>query len=283
MRGRKSRIFSGLSRGLIWALRINQATKAACLFMEAVKPVRTVRCQDLSFRFYCPNLITRWRADTFLTKEPDTLAWIDSFEPGSVFFDVGANVGLYTIYAAKRGHRVFAFEPEAQNYFLLNQNVYLNSVSDRVTCLNIGFSNRTELTSLFLQKFEMGAAMNSVGIATDWQRQKFQPIFRQGVLSFRLDDFLGGFGGQFPNYLKIDVDGLEREIIDGASNLLKSPRLKSVQIELNENLESDVELKKVFLERGFSISHREFAPTASDSKFQGIYNYRFNRFAEKNA
>ena len=51
------------------------------------------------------------RAATMLTKQPATIEWIDRFQPGSVFWDIGANVGVYTLYAALRGDtRVVAFE-----------------------------------------------------------------------------------------------------------------------------------------------------------------------------
>ena len=59
------------------------------------------------------------RAMSALTKQPATIEWIDSFSPGSVFWDVGANVGVYALYAARRGDaKVVAFEPAAVNFFL---------------------------------------------------------------------------------------------------------------------------------------------------------------------
>ena len=84
-----------------------------------------------------------WRADGYATKEPDTLAWIDGFlKPGDVFYDVGANIGQYALYAAKRlgGQcRVLAFEPEALNYAKLNTNIVLNGQSETITayCLAV--------------------------------------------------------------------------------------------------------------------------------------------------
>ena len=79
------------------------------------------------------------RAGSLFTKQPQTIAWIDSFRPGSVFWDVGANVGVYTLYAARRGDtRVVAFEPAAVNYFVLSANCEINAFDDRVTCLLMG-------------------------------------------------------------------------------------------------------------------------------------------------
>ena len=60
--------------------------------------------------FFVPNDLTQFRANTFFTKEPDTLNWIDSFKKNSVFWDVGSNIGLYSCYAAKKKKlRCFCF------------------------------------------------------------------------------------------------------------------------------------------------------------------------------
>jgi hypothetical protein len=47
--------------------------------------------------------VSYWRARTIMTKEPGSLEWIDTMVPGSVFWDIGANVGVLTLYAATRG------------------------------------------------------------------------------------------------------------------------------------------------------------------------------------
>ena len=69
------------------------------------------------------------------TKEKDTIAWIDSMQPGETFIDIGANMGIYTIYAAKRGLKVIAFEPEAQNYALLCRSIMINELDVQAYCV----------------------------------------------------------------------------------------------------------------------------------------------------
>jgi precorrin-6B methylase 2 len=78
--------------------------------------------------FYCPTFTEMWRVETLYTKEPETIAWIDRFLPHSMLWDFGANVGTYTIYAAKKGHSVVAIEPSSREWELLKRNIELNLV-----------------------------------------------------------------------------------------------------------------------------------------------------------
>jgi len=85
----------------------------------------SVRHQGLDLTFAIPNIVNYVRINTFSTKEPETLEWIDGILKGSVVWDIGANVGLYSCYAAKaREYEVFAFEPSAFNLELLTRNVF---------------------------------------------------------------------------------------------------------------------------------------------------------------
>ena len=82
--------------------------------------VKEVVHSDCNLKFVDLNWITRFRINTFATKEPETLAWIDTFENKTVFWDIGANVGLYSCYAVKRHNcKVCAFEPSIFNLELL--------------------------------------------------------------------------------------------------------------------------------------------------------------------
>ena len=68
------------------------------------------------------------RAKSYSTKEPDTLDWLDSFEPNTCYFDIGANIGQYSLYPARkygRGVQIYAFEPQSNNYYSLNKKYIL--------------------------------------------------------------------------------------------------------------------------------------------------------------
>ena len=91
---------------------------------DQLRPSVAVKYQGHKIRFSTPNMVTFLRAQHLLDKEPITIEWILGFTPGDVLIDVGANVGTYSMFAAvMRDAKVYAFEPEAQNFALLNRNI----------------------------------------------------------------------------------------------------------------------------------------------------------------
>jgi FkbM family methyltransferase len=199
----------------------------------------------------------RWRADTYATKEPDTIAWIDQFvQEGDVLYDVGANIGLYTLYAAKRRHghcRVLAFEPEALNYARLNQNIVRNGLSEAVTAYCLAITDRTVLDLFYVKAFAPGAALHAFGRPVTQGEKPFAPKNRQGMLGVSLDDLTGGFGLLFPNHIKIDVDGIEERIVEGAARTLTDPRLKSVLVEVFMFEDVAERIKERFFRAGWTL------------------------------
>jgi FkbM family methyltransferase len=186
--------------------------------------------------FHTPTPTLIWRAHTLLIKELDTIGWIDRFIKGSVFWDIGANVGTYSLYAAiRREVSVLAFEPMAANFYVLNKNIQLNAVDNRVYAYCIALSDRTDLGVLNMASGAMGAAVSQFGKAGEMSRYAEENVsgWTQGMIAFSIDDFIRHFDPPFPNYVKVDVDGLEPAVLQGARETLCNPRLNSLMIELN--------------------------------------------------
>ena len=275
--GLKKKAFDALSGLLVAGLGLDRATKLSCGLLEKLSPVYPVDCGGKTLRFHCPNELTRSRAETFFEKEPETLEWIDGFGPEDTLVDVGANVGLYTLYAALRGIRVFAFEPESQNYALLNRNIFLNALGGRITALNVALAEKDSLGALNLPRFLTGSALNNFGESLDWKRQRYEPAFRQGVLGFSLDSFLSLYPEAFPSHLKIDVDGAEIKVIEGAEKTLRDPRLKSLLIEINEDLPEDLAIIERVRKAGLAVKHKKHSDMIERSEFRRLFNYVFVR------
>ena len=199
------------------------------------------RCQlthnGVPIEYLTPSTVLKWRVDTLFSKEPCTLEWIATFQPADVLVDVGANVGMYTIWAAKtRGARVFAFEPEAQNYALLNRNIVLNGLADRVKAYCLALSDVEGFSELHLSDLRAGGSCHSLGERVDFAHRPMQPEYSQGCISARLDELVRRGVVPEPDYVKIDVDGFEPKVIAGAAAALRGKRLKSLLIEINQNL-----------------------------------------------
>lgn len=229
--------------------------------------------------FWCPNEITWWRADTLLTKEPETIEWIDSFKPGDVYWDVGGNIGVYALYAAKQpGVRVMAFEPSPLNYFALCRNIEINQVSDNLSALCLAFNDQEQLEFLNMSSFEIGSAMASFGTATDYRGQEFRPVYRQAMIGISIDEFIARFAPPFPNHLKIDVDGIEGKIVCGASITLADKRLKSVSIELDDSRPGEIALvNRNMALAGLTLAHKKHSAMFENTQFSTSDNYLFVR------
>lgn len=246
---------------------------------EKLNP-RIVASRDGFEAVYCtPNRQTAWRVDTLFTKEPDTIEWIAGFAPGEILYDVGANVGMYSIWAAlTRQVRVYAFEPESQNFALLNRNIFLNRLGDLITAIPLAVSDTLGLDRLYLSEFVSGSSYHNFGEALDHKRQPFASPFAQGCVAAGLDFLVAQNWLPVPHHIKIDVDGIEPRVIAGARNTLNDPRLKSLLIEINGNLDEHWAIVDILLDAGFDYSRAQVEQSVRrDGPFQGVGNYVFRR------
>lgn len=219
-----------------------------------------------------------WRYETLLDKEPETIEWIDSFEPGDSFWDIGANVGIYSIYAAARGIRTMAFEPHFANYHQFCITVALNGLQDLVTPLCLAFAEAKSVAEMNLASLDIGTSMSNFGEALDFRGQPFEPAFRQGMVGYDIDSFIADFGVEIPTHLKIDVDGIELPIVRGARAMLADERLQSVSIELIESDKAQVAAVTEILEQaGLHFIHKKQNIAFATPQTTDVLNYLFHR------
>jgi FkbM family methyltransferase len=222
--------------------------------------ITSVKISGGCVRFYSPSPLLIARAVSMLTKETDTIRWIDGFEGGDVFWDLGANVGVYSLYAAlRKGIQVVSFEPCAANYHVLTKNVELNAVADRVRAYCLAFCERTQLGVLNIPSQSMGSSLSQFGKPGDRSRYykgPSQPAIH-GMLGFSIDDFVSLFSPSFPTHLKIDVDGLEVAILRSARKTLRDARIKSLLVELSTTDDQEkLRASSILDEAGFRLVSR---------------------------
>jgi FkbM family methyltransferase len=200
-----------------------------------------VRHREKAMRFATTGSSSKKRVRTLFSKEPITLAWIDTFGNGETLYDIGANVGMYTIYAAvMRNANVYAFEPEALNYAELNKNIYLNELHGQVLAYCLALSDVNKVDRLLLSDFGLGISYHDFEenswtedkeFAVDWKVSKDNRR-PQGCIGQRVDTLIAE-GLPVPDHIKIDVDGLEHRVVEGMLETLRQPELKTVLIEIN--------------------------------------------------
>lgn len=246
-------------------LRLNSSGALATEIVQAINPIAQI---DTTYGpLFCRAGHGRltWRARTFFTEEPDTIEWLDGLQESDVLWDVGANVGLYSIYAAKfRKCLVYAFEPESQNYALLMDNISLNNIRSGLNANCVALAEEEKFGTLTVPFITKGGAYNlfrpSNGAPNDvpesvraaqtfWTKDRVT----QGIFGCSIDALVSRHNFTPPTHIKIDVDGIEYKIVEGARQTLDNPRLRSLLIELNEKSELDAQVPKILEQHGFRL------------------------------
>lgn len=235
-------------------------------------------------KFFTPSDLTFWRAKTFHKKEPETLIWIDKFvlnkHKKTIFWDIGANVGSYSIYAGRKYKKkieIFAFEPSGLNIGILAKNIVLNKLDNEISICQLGLTNeKKKFLKMHESADEEGGALSNFGKNKDFEGKKFNFKNKYKIFGTSIDDLIKDKVLKKPDYLKIDVDGNEHLILEKAQSILKGNFIKSILIEINENYHQ--QFKKVIdiLRRNnFKFKSKHLSQYAINSKFEKSYNYIF--------
>ena len=134
-------------------------------------------------------------------------------KPNSIFFDIGANVGYFSLLAAKlsepKGH-VYAFEPLPRNIKFIHKHITLNHLAEHISIIEAAVSDKSGGT-----RFDLGASTAMGHIASQGQLE---------VQLVSLDELYSRGQIPAPDYMKIDVEGSEFEVLNGAHQILETKR-----------------------------------------------------------
>jgi FkbM family methyltransferase len=227
-----------------------------------------------TFTFAIPNALCRWRVKSFSTKEPETLEWIDSIPAGATLWDIGANIGLYSVYAAKKNQiSVIAFEPSVFNLELLARNIFLNNLTNKVCIVPLPLSNQISTSELKMTSTEWGGALSTFGENFGWDGKIIKELFSYQLIGLDMDSAINKLGISKPDYIKMDVDGLEHFILMGGKNVLCS--INSILIEVNDDFEEQaIKCKELLTNAGMILKEKRHSDEIDDSNsgFQNTYN-----------
>ena len=269
----------------------NIITKRSILvwFKEFIQNESYKKIQILNqkINFFIPNQLVEWRVDTFHTKEPETLEWIDTFDKSGdfIFWDIGANIGLYSIYNSLKHKKsqTISFEPSTSNLRVLSRNISINNLFDRIKIFTVPLT-KGENKFLIMKEgeFQEGGALNSFGENFDFEGKKFSSKMNYQIYGTNINYLIDNKILDIPDYIKIDVDGIEHLILEGGNKYLNNKKIKSLSIEINENFTKQHEkVIEIMKKNDFKILHKkrneDLFKNDPYSKFNRTFNYIFIR------
>ena len=246
---------------------------------------KSIKILDKEINFFIPNQLLEWRVDTYFSKEPETLEWIDSFEEKDnlIFWDIGANIGLYSIYNSLKHPKstTIAFEPSSSNLRVLTRNISINNLEKNIKVVSMPLTNKENIFQEMKEgQFVEGGALNSFGEKFDFEGKEFKPTMKYNLLGTTINYFLENSILDIPDYIKIDVDGIEHLILEGGDKFLNDKKVKSLSIEINENFKEQYDkVLNLMNKYEFKLLHKKHNDDmfSEQSKFKNTYNYMFKK------
>ena len=236
--------YSSIAVNFINAITLFQKKKrralTRALTSERLASELSVRLDGHDFIFHCPSSGAVSAAYALDTQEPETRQWIrDYVDENEVIWDIGANIGLYSLYAAKvKAATVFAFEPNAGTSAILANNIMLNACEDRITPVQIALSDQQGVADFYLWRKGAGHALSSIGRPEN-VFGSFEPEGHYKCLETTPDRLAEWSGITKPEHIKLDVDGHEMAILRGAEGILNNVKTVCIEWEPSTPEEND--------------------------------------------
>lgn len=162
---------------------------------------------------------------TFTEEELEFREKYWNIQPGEIVFDVGSSYGAYSLTATALGAQVYCFEPEPGVFSDLVRNIKLNNWSKKCLAFNMGLWNKP-------------AIIDMKSYAPHWPAQSISGDYTMDSL----DNFIKNKEINKIDWLKIDVEGAEEKVLEGAQNLLKEFHPKLI-IECHNFLDPEISLR----------------------------------------
>ncbi len=244
-----TKILAGFMNAMLRALtaflpRWKRLTVRARLY-DKLQPFEIVEVGDKQLKLFIPDRTCIYWAKEGPESEPTTNAWIRSFSGDDTFVDIGANIGLYSLMAAVNGvSRVYAIEPNPFSFSVLARNIASNRLDSIIVPLCLAMNEKSSVVTFRLGGLHAGTIGNRI------VDEELNPDGMSiTTTSFSIDELFRIQGISCVNHLKIDVDGLELEILRGATDLLSDKALKSVLVEDNSVNEHEETRLSSFMEQ----------------------------------
>jgi len=281
MTGTFKKLVKSLIRRLVFLVGSNQAGRYFVnqLLNSCMERVVVVCHGDVELRFMAPNPLCQWRVQTFSIKEPETLEWIDAIPEQSVIWDIGANIGLYSVYAAKKRRcRVYSFEPSVFNLELLARNIHLNDLTEQISIIPLPLSDKLGFSQMRMTTTEWGGALSTFDQEFGWNGEQINQVFQFPTIGLSMIDAVQCLGIPQPDFIKMDVDGIEHFILGGGNTVLSL--IKGILIEVNDDFADQADTcRKLLQDAGLVIKDKRHSEliAGSTTGFQNCYDQIWER------
>ena len=205
---------------------------------------------------------------TFCNKERSTIDWIKKYyQEGDVIFDIGANIGAVSLISAEylQKCKVYAFEPLPTTFSMLFKNIMENQYGHKITPLNMALSDKLGVDNFFLSSVDAGSSGHSVSRGMPKGEQSF--CNKLEVFTTTMDYLIKDYNINYPNHLKIDVDGCDYEVLLGGELTLSNNALQTILIERNDKADSIIDLLTKYGFKQVEISTFKDAGTRENMGF----------------
>jgi FkbM family methyltransferase len=218
------------------------------------------------YHFRCESVREFNRCLKMFSKEPGTVAWMtQEVKPGDVFYDIGANIGVFSIQAARRVEphgKIYAFEPHSANFARLVENIICNGLQEVVISCNIPLHSSEGFAYFNYESITPGTSNSQLSCSSNKNGSCAPAVMSELKYSTSIDRLIEA-GKILPaHHIKIDIDGNELEVLRGMLHLLQSSqRPLSVQVELNGH--RNAEIMTLMQALGYRLAEKHYSRSAA--------------------
>ena len=166
----------------------------------------------------------------------DAVPWLDRIEPliskEDIIFDIGANMGIIANWFAHRSKQVYAFEPHPDNISTIKSQKKLRNINN-LTLYDIALGDKESKMQLHVKGFHGHHSLGDV--------DNSPTIGKIEVNVRKLDDVFGELNIAKIHFMKIDVEGFEADVLNGASKLLNDKKINYILFELQDTILNSIQ------------------------------------------
>ena len=239
------------------------------IFSTYIKNKNFIKLQYFNKNISLLNIssITKFRSDSFFLKEPETLHYISLFKKSDIFWDIGANIGLYSLFAAKiKNCKVYSFEPSVFNLEILARNINQNKLQRNIKIIPISLGDKNIKGFFHIPVDSYGSALSSFK-----NKKDKKDIFSYQTISLNSDFLINNKIIEKPDYIKLDVDGNEMEILKGIKKNIS--KVKSIILEMDYSNKLKIKMiQNYFKINNFFLKSKNQSKMIKESLYRKVFN-----------